>query len=367
MLAREFKLVEQPKINPGISNAFFSYTRWDDNYLEGGITWLREDLEKAARVYSGVPFEIFQDVDDIHPGDQWQKKLNQALQGAQVFIPILTPRFFQSKFCRKEAENFLDYEARAGRDDLIMPIYLIDVDVLEQEALRDNDSLAAQLHERQFVDMRSLATKLRHGHTRCDVTDTISNLAKSLVSILAEDIATPAPQAPCGSVSLRGELKATRARLAEIEDEQARRQSDWQAELDTQDRRWQSEYDHVMQLHDGVAKENDELHEHIERLASRLNESDQTRSELQRVKGENAWLTSRVAASEQACKQQTRSPFLDWRVVVTVIAAFAVGLLLDARGLADENEQLRTSLQSKERQLQAVSAFGSLKRGRGIP
>ena len=59
--------------------AFLSYARLDDEYLEDGISWLREALEKAVRAMTGRPFQIFQDVKDIQLGDRWSKKLDQAL------------------------------------------------------------------------------------------------------------------------------------------------------------------------------------------------------------------------------------------------------------------------------------------------
>jgi hypothetical protein len=158
-------------IDPDKPHAFLSYTRSDDIWLEGGISWLREDLEKAVQAYAGSPFQIFQDVEDIQPGDRWSNKLDQALKGAQLFIPILTPSFFQSNFCRGEAQAFLDYETRAGRDDLILPVYLIETPVLEQVALREADEIAKALRERQHDDWQELVVKLRHPDTRWQVAE----------------------------------------------------------------------------------------------------------------------------------------------------------------------------------------------------
>ncbi|MEM9628987.1 MAG: SUMF1/EgtB/PvdO family nonheme iron enzyme [Pseudomonadota bacterium] len=173
-------------IDPDKPHAFLSYTRFDDDYLEGGITWLREALEKAVQARTGEPFQIFQDVEDIQLGDRWEKKLDQALAEAQLFIPILTPSFFKSDFCRREAQSFLDYEARAGRDDLILPLYLIEAPALKLPAVRAADDLARQLSERQHADWRSLDVKLHHPDTRHLIAEPIAALATAIARAVSQ-------------------------------------------------------------------------------------------------------------------------------------------------------------------------------------
>jgi hypothetical protein len=46
-------------IDPDKSHAFLSYTRDDNDYFKGGISWLREELEKSVKAHTGLPFQIF--------------------------------------------------------------------------------------------------------------------------------------------------------------------------------------------------------------------------------------------------------------------------------------------------------------------
>ena len=179
-------------IDPAKPHAFLSYTRFDDKVLNGGISALREALELAVQARTGKPFNIFQDVEDISPGDSWQKKLDRAIEAAQLFIPILTPSFFESDFCKGEAEAFLDYEARAGREDLVLPIYLIDTPKLDDADLRITDDLASRLHERQYADWRPLRFRLQHH----DTLPRIDELAKAIALAIARNgqAATPPPE-----------------------------------------------------------------------------------------------------------------------------------------------------------------------------
>lgn len=56
-------------------------------------------------------------------------------------IPILTPSYFNSEACRRDAALFLDDEKAEGREDLVLPIYLIEAELLEAAALRRECSL----------------------------------------------------------------------------------------------------------------------------------------------------------------------------------------------------------------------------------
>ena len=137
-------------------DAFLSYTRFDDRHDRGAITQFRLRLANAVRAVTGAPFEIFQDVDDIDIGERWSATLDEMLVRARFFIPILTPSYFQSKACRDELEKFLKAEERAGRKDLILPIYYIQCAILEEEEQRRADHLASTIHGRQRWDWRDL-------------------------------------------------------------------------------------------------------------------------------------------------------------------------------------------------------------------
>ena len=113
-------------------------------------------LSDAVREVTGEPFEIFQDVGGIGIGEHWPGKLDQMLDEARFFIPIVTPSYFTSKPCREELEKFLRAEAERERNDLVLPIYYIESEVMEDDDLRAADPLAKTLHERHRQDWREL-------------------------------------------------------------------------------------------------------------------------------------------------------------------------------------------------------------------
>jgi CheY-like chemotaxis protein len=76
---------------------FLSYTRKDDQFFGGYITAFRAALEAGVQVVTGDrSFRLFQDVEGIVIGEQWQKKLAEVIGRASFFLPMLTPLFLSS-------------------------------------------------------------------------------------------------------------------------------------------------------------------------------------------------------------------------------------------------------------------------------
>ena len=161
--------------------AFLSYTRFDDENSGWRITRLRELLEIEVRAVTGnLDFNIFQDVDDMGAGDHWPSMLDAMAREARFFIPILTPRYFNSPACRDELEKFIEAEKAVGRNDLILPILFRNCPILHEASLRAGDDLALVLHERQRVDWRGL----RRADLGGDVPEPVEVLAARIEQIV---------------------------------------------------------------------------------------------------------------------------------------------------------------------------------------
>jgi formylglycine-generating enzyme required for sulfatase activity len=141
---------------PKPPDAFLSYTRFDDRRERGKISQFRQELADEVQAVTAEPFDIFQDVDGIGLGEHWPGKLDEMLDQARFFVPILTPLYFKSKPCRGELEKFAQLERKAGRDDLILPIYWRTCPVLEDKELRTADPLATLIDGRHRWDWRDL-------------------------------------------------------------------------------------------------------------------------------------------------------------------------------------------------------------------
>ncbi|HZF13389.1 MAG TPA: right-handed parallel beta-helix repeat-containing protein [Thermoanaerobaculia bacterium] len=173
--------------------AFLSYVRFEDQHEEGRITQLKQRLEGEVRVHTGWrEFKIFQDRADIHWGQEWKARLDEAIEAVTFFIPILTPLYFRSEPCRAELEQFLARERELGRRDLVLPIYYVDAPILNDPARLERDSLAAAVAARQYQDWREIRFEPL---TDPRLAKTLAGMAIQIRDALERSQAT-APQSP---------------------------------------------------------------------------------------------------------------------------------------------------------------------------
>jgi hypothetical protein len=135
--------------------AFLSYVRDDDTHDLGRISDLRTRLEGEVRMQTGRPFPIFQDRNDIIWGEQWRERIKGTIDSISFLIPIMTPSYFRSHMCREEFEAFQIRERALGLPRLILPIYYVSSDEMD-DAANHPDEMATVLRERNWSDWREL-------------------------------------------------------------------------------------------------------------------------------------------------------------------------------------------------------------------
>lgn len=145
---------------PGQPAAFMSYVLLDDEHNDRKLTQFRERLSAEVRVQTGRDFPIFQDRNDIAWGENWQVRIDRALDEVTLLLAVMTPSFFLSTACRSEVEHFLQREKELGSQELILPIYYVSVAELDERVRPGDpplaDPLVAELRSRQFADLREL-------------------------------------------------------------------------------------------------------------------------------------------------------------------------------------------------------------------
>lgn len=133
---------------------FMSYVHRDNKYnrLIKFHRYFSDELE----VQSGEKFPIFMDRNDITWGDNWRGRVERTIDEVTFFIPVITPSYFNSSICREELDQFLERERKLGHKDLILPIYYVDCQLINDKVKRKNNKLAQEIAERQYVDWRPL-------------------------------------------------------------------------------------------------------------------------------------------------------------------------------------------------------------------
>lgn len=126
--------------------AFLSYAHFDDDHENGKLRTFAERLSGEVRLQSGEEFPIFIDRKDLKWGQAWKGRIDESLNGVTFLIPILTPGYFKSEWCREELARFLEREKSLKRTDLILPVYYVSCRVLESQTIRSKDDLARLLN-----------------------------------------------------------------------------------------------------------------------------------------------------------------------------------------------------------------------------
>jgi parallel beta-helix repeat protein len=140
----------------GAPAAFMSYVRFNDTHDDGQLSQFLERLAAEVRAQTGEKFTIFQDRNDIAWGQNWQQRIDEALDTVTLLLVIITPSLFRSPACQAELQSFLDRERVLNREDLILSVYYISAREMDDPGLREANDMARVLASRQFADWREL-------------------------------------------------------------------------------------------------------------------------------------------------------------------------------------------------------------------
>jgi hypothetical protein len=182
---------------------FFSYSREDDEAYKGRLSALRESIQQELGAQLGrskTTFRLWQDKAAIAPGKLWESEINAAVTQSAFFIPIVTPRMINSRYCQFEFDAFLAREKALARRDLIFPILYVPVAALQDEAQWRDHPVLSVIGKRQYVDWQMF----RYSDVQSPVQlEAIARFCATIVDALRQPVHAaeerrrqPASQAP---------------------------------------------------------------------------------------------------------------------------------------------------------------------------
>lgn len=104
---------------------FLSYARFDEENLKF-IDAFKKSIEYNIFSHGGINIKVFLDTDSIGWGEDWQQKIENEVNAATVFIPLLSATYIARKNCRKEFFRFYQTADRLGVTELILPVLLFE-------------------------------------------------------------------------------------------------------------------------------------------------------------------------------------------------------------------------------------------------
>lgn len=134
-------------------DVFISYAHRDDHdgWVEKFVDAIREEHAR----FTPTPLQLFFDLDEIRTMHDWEHRILRGLRGSKVMLAMLSPHYFNSAYCRKEWEIYLEHELdRAMIGHGIAPIYITSAPHFEDEAKAALDEWISNLKRRQYLDVR---------------------------------------------------------------------------------------------------------------------------------------------------------------------------------------------------------------------
>jgi TIR domain len=157
---------------------FWSYTHRDEELSRGRIRKLAQCIADEFEAITAERLQIFVDKEDLEWGAEWRSRIDAALAGTTLFIPIVTPAFFKSAECRKELLTFSGHAKSLDLEELVLPILYIKVVGLVEGSPDEVMSLVAK---RQYVDWTALRLE---DDDSPEHRKAVAGLAQRLVDIL---------------------------------------------------------------------------------------------------------------------------------------------------------------------------------------
>jgi hypothetical protein len=131
--------------------AFLSYAHADDDDFQLVDPLVRK-LRALIKVKTGRDLEVFVDREAIGWGVNWRERLAESVEGATVFIPLLTARYLESQACRDE---FLAFHSKAdvlGVTDLLLPIVVFRSPLFQPDSSDEVAKIAESLQYKVIED-----------------------------------------------------------------------------------------------------------------------------------------------------------------------------------------------------------------------
>jgi hypothetical protein len=167
--------------------AFFSYAHHDadtDPQLVEAFTVVLEKRVNAKIV--NARFTIWRDEEGLRTGDKWAHKLEEVVSSSDILIVLLTPRWIDSDFCRKEYLVFEEAEAARNVGEYIVPILARSIEKVEKYFTKDQTDVWARLSQRQYAKANAVEF-LRLGEPgRTALIDDIAEDIEGMIEFLCK-------------------------------------------------------------------------------------------------------------------------------------------------------------------------------------
>jgi TIR domain-containing protein len=129
---------------------FLSYAQADDEML-GFINPFTTSLRHMALADQGRNLDIFIDRESVNWGENWQAAIQTGIDGAMIFMPVVTRQYFDRAACREELLTFYNEAKSLGVTSLLLPVVLLGHSYISENS---EDIAVRIISERQYRDLK---------------------------------------------------------------------------------------------------------------------------------------------------------------------------------------------------------------------
>ena len=139
---------------PVDARILLSYRHEDNDYLDGAIVRLADDIAREYKFQSGsTGLEVFVDSRSISWGEEWQSALNSAVDATTFIMPSVTPSYLSSQACREELQRFVSRGEELANGHILSLIWQ---DYHSTPAAAQNPSIVETIERYQYRDVSDL-------------------------------------------------------------------------------------------------------------------------------------------------------------------------------------------------------------------
>jgi hypothetical protein len=145
-------------LNGGLSSklpirCFLSYHREDNvEAFPGAIDRFFRELLSQLKAEAPVEVFVFRDIEAMVGGEGWRRHVDEAIAATNVFIPVVTTRWFQSQVCMEELHAFRTNTPPDELQTAVLPLILAGHRNLRDDAAQEEVRFIESLHWRDLGD-----------------------------------------------------------------------------------------------------------------------------------------------------------------------------------------------------------------------
>jgi len=106
--------------------------------------------DRASALFTNTRVEIWRDTDDIRTGEKWDARIEQALRKSQLLIVMLSPKWLESDYCRKEYSIFQEVEKSLPEAEYVFPLLVYGIEREREFLVGDQPAVFDSVMARQF-------------------------------------------------------------------------------------------------------------------------------------------------------------------------------------------------------------------------